>query len=192
MSYSLVRSLDFLRICRRHASQQVDEKVAETNLLVVTSHSFSLYTCPDLPAGQNYIFIYLVWSKYILFFVIQWTYILSSMFNKLHAGVTVGIEFILVTRFGQRTFLSQISRKCQISNWDGVCIDVIKPNGFFFLLKAVSTSRRRKSLLFHEFWEKFRFIWTLLTFLLFRKLKASFLLNMQPIFKLPSKRRKVV
>ena len=54
------------------------------------------------------------------------------MFNRteLRAGVTVGIEFILVTSFPANSFVPDLA---QISNLDGVCIDVIKPNGFFFV-----------------------------------------------------------
>ena len=63
---------------------------------------------------------------------------------------------------------------------------------FFSKQKPFEQTAVEKPGFFTKSWEKFRFIWTLLTFLFFRKLKASFLLNMQPIIsKLPSKRRKV-
>ena len=47
----------------------------------------------------------------------------------LYADVTVGFEFILVTRFPANSFVPDLA---QISNLDGVCINVTKPNGFFF------------------------------------------------------------
>ena len=89
-----------------------------------------------------------------------------------------------------KTVSSQISRKFQI--WMACALTSQSLTVFFFLNKNRLSKQRREGLLLHEFWEKFRFIWTLLTFLLFRELKASFLLNTQPIIsKLPSERRKV-
>ena len=136
--------------------------------------------------------MYLVWSKYRrLFFLCigHIFYFPCSIDVARWCDRWVWIYFS--HQVSSKTVSTQISRKFQI--WMACALTSQSLTVFFFQNKnRLNKTAAEKPGFFTKSWEKFRFIWTLLTFLFFRKLKASFLLNMQPIIsKLPSKRRKV-